>query len=137
MKNLIFTILLSVSTLGVFAQCNGTAGQAKPATSIGIVIYSNDAETVFNALRFANFSKEPGDTVNIFLLGKGVELDFLVKSDNNVKEQANTFLQSGGNIMGCGTCLQNRNIGSPQVCKFSSMSDLYDMVRKNKIVLTF
>lgn len=106
-------------------------------TSIGMVIYSNDTETVWNALRLANYSKNQGDTVKIFLLGKGVELDSMVKKDNNLKEQADKFLDSGGSILGCGTCLKSRNNKEPQVCTFSSLADLYALIRKNKIVLTF
>ena len=40
---------------------------------LGIVIYSNDPETVWNAFRFGNFSRKQGDEVKIFLLAKGVE----------------------------------------------------------------
>jgi len=129
-------ILLTLQTINIYAQCVGTSTSAKP-TSIGMVIYSNDIETVWNALRFANFSKNQGDTVSIFLLGKGVELDNLIKTEKDLKEQTDTFLESGGTIMGCGTCLQSRKNNEPQVCKFSSMKDLYDLVRKNKIVMTF
>lgn len=106
-------------------------------TSIGMVIYSNDSETVWNALRLANYSKNRGDTVSIFLLGKGVELDDMVKTDNNMKEQVDMFLENGGVILGCGTCLQSRKNNEPEVCKFSSLTDLYELIRKNKIVLTF
>ena len=131
------TVLLSMSFLNIYAQCGGTATKTTKATSIGIVIYSNDVETLWNALRLANYSKNGGDTVNIFLLGKGVELDSIVKKDKNVKEQADEFLHGGGVILGCGTCLQSRKNNEPQVCKFSSMTDLYDLIRKSKIVLTF
>ncbi len=134
---LILTISLSLFALNIYAQCGGTATKTTNPTSIGIVIYSNDIETVWNAIRFANFSKNQGDTVVIFLLGKGVELDNLVKSDKNIKEQADAFLESGGIILGCGTCLQSRNNNDPKVCKLSSMKDLYDLVRKSKIVITF
>jgi len=102
-----------------------------------MVIYSNDTETVWNALRLANYSKNQGDTVQIFLLGKGVELDDLVKTDKNMKEQADKFLENGGGILGCGTCLQSRKNNEPEVCKYSSLADLYELIRKNKIVLTF
>jgi hypothetical protein len=33
--------------------------------------------------------------------------------------------------------LQSRKMDEPQVCTFSSLADLYAIVRKNKIVLTF
>jgi len=139
MKKIFFilAIVLSGFVSGVHAQCSGTAPKAAKPTSIGIVIYSNDAETVWNALRFANFSVSAGDTVKIFLLGKGVELDTLAKKNSNIKEQTMTFLNAGGSILGCGTCLQSRNNFQPQMCKMSSMGDLYDIIRKSKIVLTF
>lgn len=106
-------------------------------TSIGMVIYSNDVETVWNALRLANYSKNQGDSVRIFLLGKGVEVDKLVEENKDLKEQVDSFLEKGGTILGCGTCLHSRNNDEPQVCKFSSLKDLYELIRKNKIVLTF
>jgi len=40
---------------------------------LGLVIYSNDSETVWNAFRFGNFALNQKDAVNVFLLGKGVE----------------------------------------------------------------
>lgn len=42
---------------------------------LGILISQTEPETVFNALRLANCSLQQGDTVKIFLVGKGVELD--------------------------------------------------------------
>ena len=134
---LILPVILSLFVFTAQAQCNLTSTNTPKPTSLGIVIYTNDVETVWNAIRFANFSKNQGDTVNIFLLGKGVELDNLVKTDKDTKEQTDAFLASGGIILGCGTCLQKRNNNEPQVCKYSSMKDLYDLVRKNKIVMTF
>jgi uncharacterized protein involved in oxidation of intracellular sulfur len=107
------------------------------STSIGMVIYSNDVETIWNALRLANYSKTQGDTVHIFLLGKGVEVDNLVKENKDLKDQVDSFLEKGGTILGCGTCLQSRNNNEPEVCKFSSLKDLYQLIRENKIVLTF
>jgi hypothetical protein len=135
--NLILTIIFSLFAVTTIAQGVKTAPVALKSTSIGIVIYSNDVETVWNALRFANYSKKQSDTVSIFLLGKGVELENLVKSDKNIKEQTDSFLDTGGTILGCGTCLKSRNNNEPQVCKFSSLKDLYEIVRKNKIVMTF
>ena len=133
---LLSVFLLSVGLTSIQAQSNDSKA-AQKATSVGIVIYSNDSETVWNALRLANYSKNQGDTVCVFLLGKGVEVDKIVNENNDVKEQVNDLLDNGGKILGCGTCLQSRNNNEPKVCKFSSMKDLYELVRKNKIVLTF
>lgn len=135
--NLVLTILLSLIAGTILAQGGKTVPPAPKSTSIGIVIYSNDVETVWNALRLANYSKTQGDSVSIFLLGKGVELDNLVKSESTIKEQSDKFLNNGGTILGCGTCLKSRNNNEPQVCKFSSLKDLYEIIRKNKIVMTF
>lgn len=133
---LLLLLMLGVQLFGRNHNNAATPSTTK-STSIGMVIYSNDNETVWNALRLANYSKNQGDTVRIFLLGKGVELDSMVKTDNNLKEQADKFLENGGSILGCGTCLRSRNNREPQVCKFSSLADLYILIRKNKIVLTF
>jgi hypothetical protein len=133
---LVATILISFFSVRVFGQCGGGTTHPANPTSVGIVIYSNDVETVWNALRLANFSKNQGDTVSIFLLGKGVELDNLVKTDTAIQNQTNKFLD-GATILGCGTCLKSRKINTPQFCIFSSMADLYSLIRKNRIVMTF
>jgi len=139
-KSIIFLTLF----LSLFLSLNSCSNDSSPvenkkqlSTSIGMVIYSNDVETVWNALRLANYSKTQGDTVRIFLLGKGVEVDNLVKENKDLNEQVDTFLEKGGTILGCGTCLQSRNNNEPEVCKFSSLKDLYQLIRENTIVLTF
>ena len=106
-------------------------------TSLGLVIYSEDTETVWNALRLANFSKNQGDTVNIFLLGRGVELENLIQTSEDIDEQVQLFLDGGGAIMGCGTCLKSRKNDEPQICKLSSLKDLYELIRGHASVLTF
>ena len=136
-KLFIMAVLSSFFTLNSSAQCGNNLLKVKEKTSIGIVIHSNDIETVWNVLRLANYAKNEGDTVTIFLLAKGVELDSLVKHNKDLNEQVEEFLNSGGTILGCGTCLVGRKNNTPQVCKFSSMADLYALVKKNKIVLTF
>lgn len=133
---LLFLLISGVQLFGL-NYINPAFSSTSKSTSIGIIIYSNDTETVWNALRLANYSKNQGDTVSIFLLGKGVELDSMVKTNNDLKEQADKFLDNGGSILGCGTCLRSRKNNAPQVCKFSSLKDLYELIRKNKIVLTF
>lgn len=131
----LLAFLTCVFTSSIYAKSQKE--QKESPTTIGMVIYSNDTETVWNALRLANYSKNQGDTVSIFLLGKGVELDDLIKTDKDMKEQTDKFLDNGGVILGCGTCLQSRKNNEPEVCKYSSLADLYDLIRKNKIVLTF
>ena len=134
--NLFQPILLSLFAISILSQCRKPTTVVSKSNTMGIVIYSNDVETVWNALRL-QLSKSQGDSVSIFLLGKGVELENLVQSDSTIKEQSDKFLDNGGTIMGCGTCLQSRNNKEPQVCKFSSMKDLYELAHRNKLVMTF
>jgi hypothetical protein len=139
MNKSIFSLALFI-VLSLNSCSDSTPGEEnrkQQSTSIGMVIYSNDVETVWNALRLANYSKTQGDTVRIFLLGKGVEVDNLVKENKDLSDQVDSFLENGGIILGCGTCLQSRNNKEPEVCKFSSLKDLYQLIRENKIVLTF
>jgi hypothetical protein len=133
----LLSIILTLFVMVILTQCGKPTPTVSKSNSMGIVIYSSDVETVWNALRFANYSKSQGDSVSIFLLGKGVELENLVKSDSTIKVQSDKFLENGGTILGCGTCLASRNNKEPQVCKFSSMKDLYEMAHRNKIVMTF
>lgn len=138
MKKTIFSLSIIFLFLsnGFSAKGNSKPEQYSP-TSIGMVIYSNDVETVWNAFRLANHSINQGDTVQVFLLAKGVEVDNLVKENEDVKGQVDAFLEKGGEIQGCGTCLKSRKNDEPQVCTFSSLADLYAVIRQNKIVLTF
>jgi uncharacterized protein involved in oxidation of intracellular sulfur len=138
MKRLIFLLALSIWVTNTLnAQSIIQQPEKLSPTSLGLVIYSNDIETVWNAMRLANFSKNQGDTVNIFLLGKGVELENLITESKEIDEQVELFLKDGSSIMGCGTCLKSRNNNDPQTCKLSSLKDLYELIRKNNIVLTF
>lgn len=140
MRNLVLSlsiVLILTLSKSVYGQISINQSEEQSPTSIGIVIYSNDTETVWNAMRLANYSKSQGDTVTIFLLGKGVEVENLSKEDKNVKEQTTLFLDSGGILLGCGTCLHSRKNNAPQICKFSSLGDLYELIRKHKTVLTF
>ena len=105
--------------------------------SIGIILYSNDVETIYNALRLAIYSQEWDNQVSIFLLGKGVELEGIVLENADIKAQVESFVDLGGVIMGCQTCFQSRKQSESKICKVSCIQDLYDLVKKNQIVLTF
>ncbi len=133
---LFFAFILSAGILAAQVQLFNSKPSYTPS-SVGIVIYSNDVETVWNALRLANYSSAEGDTVCVFLLGKGVEVEKLVEENKDIKTQIDKLLDNGGEMLGCGTCLKSRNNDDPKVCKFSTMGDLYEIIRKSKIVLTF
>ncbi|MBI5614547.1 DsrE family protein [Candidatus Gottesmanbacteria bacterium] len=104
---------------------------------LGIIIYSNDPETIWNAFRFANHARKENEQVSIFLLGKGVESETIVSVKFNVVEQMRIFVESQGKIYACGICLKIREKGSSDLCSLSSMSDLYRLVKESDTVISF
>ncbi|MDD2703214.1 MAG: DsrE family protein [Candidatus Omnitrophica bacterium] len=104
---------------------------------IGIIISSNDAETCWNALRYANFAIGWEDEVKIFFMGKGVEYQKIGTEKFNTVEQADKFLKSGGKIFACGSCIKSREQKSSEMCPISTMKDMYDIVRESDKVVAF
>ncbi|MCC6758584.1 MAG: DsrE family protein [Candidatus Omnitrophica bacterium] len=104
---------------------------------IGVVISSYDAETCWNALRYANFCLGQKDEVKVFLTGKGVEYQSISTDKFNTIEQAEKFLQAGGKILACGTCIKSREQKESNLCPLSSMKDLYEIVKESDKVVTF
>jgi uncharacterized protein involved in oxidation of intracellular sulfur len=110
---------------------------ASSECSLGIVIYSTDTETVWNAFRFGVFALKQGDSVKVFLLAKGVECEKLNTKDFNVTGQMQSFVDAGGKILACGTCLTLRKSAGTELCPISTMKDMYDIVKESDKVLTF
>jgi uncharacterized protein involved in oxidation of intracellular sulfur len=105
---------------------------------LGLVIHSNDPETVWNAFRFANHAiKHNQDHVRVFLLGKGVEAESLNTDKFKVTEQMQALLAAGGEILACGTCLKLRQSEASAMCPISTMTDLRQLVDQADKVLTF
>jgi len=104
---------------------------------IGIVIYSNDAETVWNAFRLGNFTLKSGDAVSVFLMAKGVECESLSTNQFDITEQMNALVENGGIILACGTCLKIRQKGGTELCPLSTMKDLYELIKESDKIVTF
>jgi uncharacterized protein involved in oxidation of intracellular sulfur len=104
---------------------------------LGVVISTSDAETVWNAFRVANFSRGKGDEVRVFLIGKGVEYEKTSDLIFNSVGEAKMFLQAGGRIMACGTCLKIRQEEGSEICPISTLKDLYELVGESDKVVTF
>ena len=92
---------------------------------LAMVISQTNPELVFNAFRLANFSRKEGDEVKVFLLAEGVELDGIEDPKFDARGQAESFLQAGGQILACGTCLKIRNTGGSDICPLSTLKDQY------------
>jgi len=104
---------------------------------IGVVIASNDAETCWNALRYANFCLGQKDEVKIFFMGKGVEYQKISIDKFNTIEETEKLMQLGGKIYACGSCMKSREQKSSDMCPISTMKDMYDIVKESDKVVTF
>ena len=104
---------------------------------LGVVLYTNDPETVWNAFRFGNFALNEGDEVQFFLLGKGVECESLDTDKFKVTDQMRILVNNGGKIFACGSCLKIRQSEGSEVCPVSTIRDLYEIVRGSDKVVTF
>lgn len=104
---------------------------------LGIVIYSNEPETVWNAFRLGVFSCKQGDTVSIFLLGMGVEAESLSNDKFDVIGLMHSFIEAGGSILACGTCLKIRQSEGSDICPISTMQDLHALILDSDKVLSF
>ena len=104
---------------------------------IGIILNTNEAETVWNCFRFGNETLKNAHSVKIFLLGKGVEIENVKDDkfpllDGSIKK----FIKNNGVILACGACLKIREkeIG---ICPVSAMEDMLKIVEESDKVVTF
>jgi uncharacterized protein involved in oxidation of intracellular sulfur len=104
---------------------------------LGMVLYSNDAETAWNAFRLGHFALRQGDAVKMFLIAKGVECEAIDTDQFKVTEQMRAFIDGGGKIFACGTCLKIRHAEGSEICPISTMGELYEIVQESDKVVTF
>lgn len=109
---------------------------------VAVVIYSNDAETIWNAFRFANTCRVYEDETTVFLMGKGIESASIQSLQFNIEEQMQLFEEQGGKVIGCGVCCESRKDLMPELegelqCTLGSMQDFYIMVKESDKVITF
>ena len=78
-----------------------------------------------------------GDEVRVFLLGKGVECELLDTDEFKVTEQLQTFVDSGGRIFACGTCLEIHQLKAPEAFTVATTKDLYEIVQESDKIITF
>lgn len=104
---------------------------------LGIIVYSNEPETVWNAFRLGVFSCKQGDAVSAFLLGMGVEAETLKSDRFDVAGQMRSFSEAGGSILACGTCLKIRQSEGSDICPVSTMHDLHALIQDSDKILSF
>lgn len=104
---------------------------------IGLVISTNEPESVWNAFRYGIKAIENKHSVKVFLLGRGVEAEEIQDGKFDVKKTMSEFVDRGGVILACGTCLKIRKKGSTELCPVSTMQDMVDLTVDSDRVLTF
>ena len=79
---------------------------------IGIFVSTGDAETLWNAFRFANLCMNTDVTneVTMFLNAKAVDYEKHDSVKFNLKELAKIFTLSDGKLFACGKCLGFRGL---------------------------
>jgi len=95
---------------------------------IGIILETKELEKAWNAFRFAVTAKKQGHEVKVFLMGEAVECEGLMHDKYNVDEQLKSFVNAGGEILSCGTCLKSRQLNSTEACPISTMVDCVNVV---------
>lgn len=103
---------------------------------LGLIVYSTDAEAVWNGFRLGVFALKAGDKVRAFLLAKGVECERQAEAPFNVRQIMQEFVEAGGEILACGTCLKLRQSSGSELCPLSTMKDLYELVRDSDKVVS-
>jgi len=61
-------------------------------------------------------------------MGEAVECEGLIHDKYNVDEQLKSFVNAGGEILACGTCLTSRQLNSTEACPISTMVDCVNVV---------
>ncbi|RQH02404.1 DsrE family protein [Natrarchaeobius oligotrophus] len=103
---------------------------------LGIVLETADSERAWNALRLGITALEHGHEVSVFLLGAGVEAEEVTDDQFDVRDRMEAFVDAGGDLQACGTCLDIRNSEESEYCPMSTMADLLEIVTTTDRVLT-
>ncbi|MFC6322160.1 DsrE family protein [Companilactobacillus baiquanensis] len=95
---------------------------------LGIILETKEHEKAWNGFRLAIASLGQGHEVKIFLMGEGVEVEDIHDEKFDVSEKMHEFLENGGEILACGTCIKSRHREDSTECPISTMIDCVNMV---------
>ena len=101
----------------------------------GIILNTSHHETAWNALRLGSEALSAENEVSIFLLGDGVEIENIKNDTFDVPAALRRFLDGGGNLLACGTCLESRH-QEAGICPISTMSQLVELISDSDKVVT-
>lgn len=103
---------------------------------LGLIIETNDPERLWNGFRLANTALEATHTVEVFLLGDGVEAADVSTEKYHPRGVLRKYLNEGGELLACGTCLDARQMDQDEFRPRASMSDLLGIVERADKVVT-
>ena len=103
---------------------------------LAIVLNTNNSESAWNALRLGNTALKAGHEVGVFLMGSGVEIENIKDQTYDVAGTLNTFLNSKGELLACGTCLKSRHQDGG-ACPISTMAQLVQLIVESDKVISF
>lgn len=104
---------------------------------LGIILETKELEKAWNCFRFSVSAMKNNHEVKVFLMGEAVECETLTHEKYNVAEQLKAFIDVGGIVFACGTCLKSRLLNGSEACPLSTMVDCVKMVEWADKVITF
>ena len=102
---------------------------------LSIVLNTKYPETAWNALRLGAKALDAHNEVSMFLLGDGVEIEDIKDGKFDVAGALNSYLDSGGKLLACGSCLKVRQQASG-VCPISTMAQLVQLITESDRVIS-
>ena len=104
---------------------------------LGIILETKEHEKAWNAFRFATASIKNGHDVKVFLMGEAVECENISHEKFDIAKQLKTFIEAGGTILACGTCLKSRAMNATDACPMATMIDCVKMVEWADRIVSF
>lgn len=104
---------------------------------LGVIIETNEPEKAWNGVRFCNAALKKGNSVRLFLMSAGVEIERIRDGRYDVVAQLEDFSVNGGKVLACGTCMKSRDQTESDVCPMSTMNDCVELVEWADKVVTF
>lgn len=103
---------------------------------INLIIETNDPERIWNGFRLANTALDEGHEVEAFLLGDGVEASDVETEKFNPRGVIRKFLNEGGELLACGTCMDSRDMEPNELRPRSTMGELLRLVEESDRLVT-
>jgi sulfur relay (sulfurtransferase) complex TusBCD TusD component (DsrE family) len=104
---------------------------------LAIIISTKNPEIIWNAYRLGIFCLGQGDEATIFLINDGVESEYVKFAEFQVDERIKEFVDLGGKMFACKTCLDRRQIDIPRFASIANLAKLREIVDWSDKVVSF